>query len=111
VRTVTDFTGGTISSNQVSATDPLTMDGTAALVVVRRGVRTQVPAASGDGVKVSLIQGSGRLRIAIRAAKGRFKYLSYAVVTGDPIAIDLWKSASPLKAAEIRRGDRRLSDP
>jgi hypothetical protein len=104
VRTVTDFTGGTISSNQVSATDPLTMDGTAALVVVRRGVRTQVPAASGDGVKVSLIQGSGRLRIAIRAAKGRFKYLSYAVVTGDPIAIDLWKSASPLKAAEIRRG-------
>lgn len=82
VRTVTDFTGGTISSNQVSATDPLTMDGTAALVVVRRGVRTQVPAASGDGVKVSLIQGSGRLRIAIRAAKGRFKYLSY--VRGDP---------------------------
>jgi hypothetical protein len=41
VRTVIDFTGGTISSNQVSATDPSTMDGTAALVVVRRGVQTQ----------------------------------------------------------------------
>jgi hypothetical protein len=101
---VIDFTGGRISSNQVSATDPSPMNGTSALLLVRSGVRTQVRAASHDGITVSLTQGSGRLRIAIRAAKGRFKYLSYTVVTGNRIAIDLWKSTPPSHAAVIRRG-------
>ncbi len=104
VRAVVDFTGGTIGFNQVSATDPSPMNGTAALLVERPGVRTRVPGGSGDGITVRLVQGSGRLRIAITARAGRFKYLSYAVVTGDRIAIDLWNSTPPSRAAEIRRG-------
>lgn len=104
VRTVIDFTGGTINANQVAATDPSPMDGTAAVLVLRSGVGTHIRSASGLGLTVGITPGTGRLRITIHAAKGRFKYLSYAVVTGDRIAIDLWKSTPPSRAAEIRRG-------
>jgi len=40
----------------------------------------------------------------LAAARHRFKYLSYAIVGGSRLEIDLWKSAPPPKAAEIRRG-------
>jgi hypothetical protein len=38
------------------------------------------------------------------AARQRFKYLSYSVRSGRLLAIDLWKSGPPVKAAEIVRG-------
>jgi hypothetical protein len=104
VRVVLDVTAGTISSGQVTATDPSPVDGSAALVVVRSGIATAVPHASGDGIAVTLNGGAGRARVTLHSAKGRFKYLSYAVVGGNRLAIDLWKSAPPSNAAEIRSG-------
>jgi len=44
------------------------------------------------------------LRIDLRAARLRFKYLSWAWVTEHHLVIDLWKSAPPSPAAEIHRG-------
>jgi len=104
VRAVVDFSGGVIRGNQVSATDPQPMDGTASLMVARTGIRTAVPTTSGDGITVRTLQRPGLLRISIGARRGRFKYLAYAVVAGDRIVIDLWKSAPPSPAAEIHRG-------
>ena len=51
-----------------------------------------------------MVQGVNRLTADIHALRGRFKYISYSVVTGDRLGIDLWKSAPPSRAAEMRRG-------
>ncbi|HEY2354214.1 MAG TPA: Gmad2 immunoglobulin-like domain-containing protein [Gaiellaceae bacterium] len=52
------------------------------------------------GVRVRFLQGFGpnhALHIRTHFARHRFKYLSYAVVTGNRLAINLWKSAPPRK--------------
>ena len=103
-RVVVSFTGGTIGMRNVDATDPNPFDGSAALRVNRAGIGTRVAAARGLGVTVRITPRTGALRITLVAARHRFKYLSYAVISGNRLAIDLWKSAPPSKAAEIRRG-------
>ncbi len=104
VRAVVDFTGGTIATGQVTAGDPNPYDGRAALQVDRSGIRTRVRPTRGDGITVRVLQARNRIRVEIRSARGRLKYLSYQVVAGTRLAIDLWKSAPPSRAAEIRRG-------
>jgi len=58
---------------------------------------------SGDGVHVALQSGAQALHIAMNFARHHFKYVSYAVVTGNRLAIDLWKSAPPAFSAVIRK--------
>lgn len=103
-RVVVDFTGGTIAMRNVEATDPNPFDGSAGLRVSRAGIGTRVATAHGLGITVRLSGRSGALRITLAATRHRFKYLSYAVVGGSRLAIDLWKSTPPSKGAEIRRG-------
>ncbi len=103
-RAVVDFTSGTIAVRNVEATDPSPFDGVVALRVTRSGIHTHVSSARGLGVTVRITARTGALVITLSAARHRFKYLSYAVIGGDRLAIDLWKSAPPSKAAEIRRG-------
>ncbi len=104
VRVVVDFTGAALNGNRVEAIDPQPFDGSASLRVTHPMVRTRAAARGAAGIRVRVIPGVGRLRIEIHAVRGRFKYLSYAVVTSNRLAIDLWKSAPPPKAAEVRRG-------
>jgi hypothetical protein len=104
VRAVVDFTGGTIALRNVDATDSNPFDGSASLRVARAGISTRVTGGRGLGITVHISPRSGALQITLAAARHRFKYLSYAIVSGSRLAIDLWKSAPPSKAAEIRRG-------
>ena len=59
------------------------------------GVTTQTGGGSGEGVTVALQPGTQGLQIAMSYAPRKFKYLSYAVVTGNRLAIDLWKNVVP----------------
>jgi hypothetical protein len=50
---------------------------------------------------------AGRARILLTGARGRFKYVRVSVLHGpERIVIDLYRSAPPTKAAEIRTGVR-----
>lgn len=104
VRAVVDFTDGTLKSSEVDAADPTPADGTASIRVSHLRIQAQAAPRSAYGISVRVVQGVNRLSVAIRAPRGRFKYISYPVVGGDRLGIDLWKSAPPLRAAEIRRG-------
>lgn len=103
-RAVIQFTDGTIGLGNVQATDPDPFNGSAALRVSRTGIGTRVSAARGLGVRLRISARTGALQISLASPRQRFKYLSYAVIGGKQLAIDLWKSAPPSKLAEIRRG-------
>jgi hypothetical protein len=92
VRVVVDF-NGRVPANQV-VFDRLWAR-TAALHVQRPGITTSTSGGTGQGVRVALQPATQRLNIGISFAAHRFKYVSYAVVTGRRLAIDLWKSAPP----------------
>jgi hypothetical protein len=96
VRVVVDF-NGRIPANQVVFDRLWTR--TAALHVARPNMGTWTNGASGQGVRVSLQPATQRLNIGMSFAARRFKYVSYAIVTGNRLAIDLWKSAPPSRLA------------
>jgi Immunoglobulin-like domain of bacterial spore germination len=101
VRVVIDFKGK-LAARDVAAGG--IVGNIASVNVLRHGVATRISGRKGQGVHVALQPGGGQLLISMNFAWNRFKYLSYAVVGGNRLAIDLWKSAPPAKAAEIRRG-------
>ena len=105
VRAVVDFSHGTLTANQVEAIDPQPFDGTATVRLSHRKVQTRAAARSADGISVRVLQGVNGLRIDVRAARRRFKYLSYAVMSSNRLVIDVWKSAAPSRAVEARRGE------
>lgn len=99
VRVVVDFNGA-VPFNQVEFDHIWTK--TAALRIEHPGIATSISGGSGEGVSVALQPATQALNIAMSFAPHRFKYISYAVVTGNRLAIDLWKSAPPGANAEIR---------
>lgn len=102
VRAVVDFSGGTITTKQVDALGFTRIS--APVRVSRKSIATRARPRSASGLTVRVLPGTGTLRIQSTFAPWRFKYLSYGVVLGNRLAIDLWKSAPPTKAAEIRSG-------
>jgi hypothetical protein len=103
VRAVVDFPDGWLTNRQVEARDADPLDGIAQLHLGRRA-RARVRSRSAYGISIELREQGDGLGIDIRAAQGRFKYLSYAVVGSSRLAIDVWKSEPPFRAAEVRRG-------
>jgi hypothetical protein len=105
VRVVVDFSGGRVLTGEVVASDPSPFrDGRVRLPLSRRGVRTIAAPVQAEGVSASVAQGSGRIVIRLDGAPRRFKYVGYrALRSPDRLAIDLYKSAPPVPAAEIRR--------
>jgi hypothetical protein len=99
VRVVVDF-NGTVPVNQVGFDHLWTR--TAALHIDVPGITTWTNGGAGEGVSVSLQPATQALQIGMSFAPRRFKYVSYAVVTGNRLAIDLWKSTPPAKDAEVR---------
>jgi hypothetical protein len=104
VRAVVDCAHGRFIENQVEAIDPQPFDGTASLRLSHPKVQTRSATRGAQGISVRVVKGVNRLQIDIRAAQRRFKSLSYAVLTSNRLAIDLWRSAPPSPAAEVRRG-------
>lgn len=98
-RVVLDF-AGRISARKVEAGRVWT---SSARVRVA-GATTNTTGATGQGVKVALQPGTQTLRVLLSFAARRFKYLSYTVVTGNRLAIDLWKSKPPTKPTQTCRG-------
>jgi hypothetical protein len=92
VRAVVDFSG-TIRARDVEAGRLWAK--TAILRLTHRGVTTHTSGARGYGVRVALQPATQQLNIALSFRAHRFKYLSYAVVGGNRLAIDLWRSAPP----------------
>jgi hypothetical protein len=101
VRATIRFTGGALGANDAEAADPNPFDGVARMVVTHAGIGTTAPPAHRLGVRVRVTQGSGRLRIRLSAAAGRFKYLAYRRLSGPQrLVVDLYRSAPPTPAAE-----------
>jgi hypothetical protein len=107
VRAVVAYPRGAPAGNQIEATDPAVFDGRAHVRIQRsqlgRGLVAITRTAHGLTVRVAQVKGPV-LRVDLRAARRRFKYVSYAVLGGNRLAIDAWKSAPPGRGAAIRRG-------
>ncbi|MDX6480647.1 MAG: Immunoglobulin-like domain of bacterial spore germination [Gaiellaceae bacterium] len=92
VRVVVDF-NGTVSADEVEA--GLVTRTMAVARVDHPGVITTTGGGSGSGVSVAVQPATQGLSIAMSYAPHKFKYVSYKVLTGNRLAIDLWKSAPP----------------
>jgi hypothetical protein len=104
VRAVIDFAGVTPRANgELSAVDAQPADGSARLELVLAGVHTRAAPRAAYGLSARVRQDAHGLRIDLGAARLRFKWLSYAWVTGRHLAIELWKSSPPSAGAQILR--------
>jgi hypothetical protein len=90
---------GKVSANEVEF-DKLTGT-TATLHLAHPGITTKTAARTGEGVHVALQPGTQALQIAASFAPHRFKYVSYKVLGGNRLAIDLWKTTPPRRAGLI----------
>jgi hypothetical protein len=108
VRVVVDVTGGAAQINEAEATDPAVRDGSARVDVSHAGIVARAVDRSAQGVRVRVnLVTAGRARILLTGARGRFKYVRVSVLHGpERIVIDLYRSAPPVRAAEIRSGVR-----
>jgi hypothetical protein len=112
VRVVVDFTGAPLLAGEVVASDPQPFgDGIVRLPLTRPGVRTTAAPVTAQGVTTTVRQGAGRIVLRLAGERRRFKYVSYtALHAPERLVIDLWKSAPPSAAAEVRTAsDRCLS--
>jgi hypothetical protein len=110
VRVVVDFTGGRVLTGQVVASDHDPFgDGAVRLPLTRRGVRTTAAPRSAHGISARITQGRGRIVVRLTgAADRRFKYAGYhALRFPERLVIDLYESAPPGPAAEIRAAPDR----
>ena len=106
VRAVVEFAHGKLPrpSEMLVATDPEPFDGIARVRLSVPSIRTHARTARARGVTVRVVQGQNRIAVRLSAARDRFKYLSYfSLRNPQRLVIDLWKSAPPVAAAEIRR--------
>jgi len=96
VRVVIDFTGGTITDNNVElASGTIDSTGNARLEIARAGAMTTAATTSASGARVSIVRVSTGLRVRIRATPHRFKFLGYKVMhSPERLVIDLYRRAS-----------------
>jgi hypothetical protein len=106
VRVVVDFTGGTVQTGEVVATDPNPFpDGFVRLPMMHPGIRTTATPVRDEGVLARIGQGAGRITIRLTGRDRRFKYVGYvAQRSPERLVIDLYKSRPPRPGAEITRG-------
>jgi len=103
VGVVVDLRGTVPQANGATyATDTDPSDGRAVVRFGIIGLRTTAAPVDYDGVSARLSQGHNYIDLGLRVAPGRFKYLSWLWLGNDRLVVDLWKSAPPSAAAEIR---------
>jgi len=103
---VVEFTGGTVQTGEVVATDPNPFpDGFVRLPMMHPGIRSTASPVRAEGVFARIGQSAGRITIRLTGHDRRFKYVGYtAQHTPERLVIDLYKSRPPGPAAEITRG-------
>jgi Immunoglobulin-like domain of bacterial spore germination len=107
VRVVVDFTDGVVTDGEVEAIDPRAMDGAVRIRVRHRNVQAQAPPARAAGVRAVVTGGHDRLDIRASSARRRFKYVQVSTLHApERLVIDLYRSAPPTSAADIRSGRR-----
>jgi hypothetical protein len=106
VRVVVDFTGGSVSLNEVEATDPRPADGAARVEIRHTGIAVRPRDVSGSGVRARVsLASANRARIALSITIGRFKYVRVSALSSPQrLVLDLYRTAPPSAAAEIRTG-------
>jgi hypothetical protein len=110
VRTVVDFTGGTVELNEADAVDPSPSDGDARVEIRHSGIRVSAGLdrrAFGVRARVSLVSAS-RARVQLTGEAGDFKYVRLSALHGpERLVIDLYRSVPPTPNAEIRVAPNR----
>jgi len=106
VRVVVDFSGGTVSLNEVDATDPKPADGAARVVIAHRGIAVRPADVSGFGVRARMSRaGANSVRVQLTVTPGKFKYVRVsALASPQRLLIDVYRTAPPSAGAEIRTG-------
>jgi hypothetical protein len=106
VRVVVDFTGGPVAFTETDTPDPRIADGSARVDISHPGIVVTPRDRSALGVRARLsLATANRARVQLTAASGRFKYVRMFVLHGpERVVIDLYRSAPPSAAAEIRTG-------
>src|SRR5665213_1080595 len=72
--------------------------------------RTTAEPRSRYGLTVVVVKNARGIRIDLRAARLRFKYLSWRWVTEHHLVIDMWKSAPPVSGRREPPWQGRLPD-
>src|ERR1044072_9801418 len=106
VRGVVDFTGGAVKLNEVEATDPKPADGASRVVIAHRGIVVRPGDVSGFGVRARMSSaGTNSVRVHLTVTPGKFKYVRVsALASPQRRVIDVYRTAPPSAAAEIRTG-------
>ena len=105
VRVVVDFTDGVVAGNEVEAVDHRPADGAVRIRLRHHNVQAQAAPASAAGVRVVVTGARDRLDVSATAARGRFKYVQVTTLHApERLVIELYRSAPPSRAAEIRTG-------
>jgi hypothetical protein len=109
VRVVVDFSGGTVKLNEVEATDPLPADGAARVEITHAGIVVSPRDISGSGVRARLsLASASKARIQMAVTPGKFKYVRVSALPAPQrLVIDLYRTAPPSGAGEIRTGVNR----
>lgn len=104
VRVVVDLSGATFTPNEAAATDAAPQDGAARVDLHRAGIRVRTAGATGQGVRVRVgLTGASSASIRMTSVAGRFKYVRLTGLhSPERLVIDLYTSAPPPDAAEIR---------
>ena len=103
VEAVVDFSGPSLTSSQVGATDADPSNGTGGLLVSYPQVASHVSLVTAHGLSVRVVEVPYGLSVGSGALPGAFKYLSYSLVGSDHLVIDVWKSTFA-PAGNIFRG-------
>jgi hypothetical protein len=105
VRVVVDFTDGVLAANEVEAIDHRAADGAVRIRLRHRNVQAQAAPVRAAGVRVVVPGGRDRLDVRASYTRRRFKYVQVTVLHApERLVIDLYRSAPPSGAAEIRTG-------
>ncbi len=96
VRVVVDFTGGTITDNNVElAAGNIDASGRARLEITKAGAMTTAAAMRASGVRAAVTKTSGGLRVRFTANAHRFKFLHYRALTSPTrLVVDLYRHNS-----------------
>jgi hypothetical protein len=96
VRVVVDFTGGTITDNNVElAAGNIDTTGRARLDITKSGAMTTAAAKRASGVRAAVTKTSTGLRVRFTANTHRFKFLRYRTFTSPTrLVVDLYRRNS-----------------
>ena len=96
VRVVIDFTGATLTDNQVELrSGTIDSAGNARIEIAKPGAMTTASAVTAGGARASVVRDATGLRVRVRATTHRFKFLGYQVLhSPERLVIDLYRRAS-----------------